>query len=44
VSPAATSHHLALQEFFAIAGVTKRIKIYDYNVVLKDMVDIHYPR
>ena len=23
------------QEFFAIAGVTKRIKIYDYNVVLK---------
>ena len=30
-------------EFFAIAGVTKRIKIYDYNVVLKDMVDIHYP-
>jgi len=31
------------QEFFAIAGVTKRIKIYDYNVVLKDMVEIHYP-
>lgn len=31
------------QEFFAIAGVTKRIKIYDYSVVLKDMVDIHYP-
>jgi len=31
------------QEFFAIAGVTKRIKIYDYNIVLKDMVDIHYP-
>ena len=31
------------QELFAIAGVTKRIKIYDYNVVLKDMVDIHYP-
>ena len=31
------------QEFFAIAGVTKKIKIYDYNVVLKDMVDIHYP-
>ena len=30
-------------EFFAIAGVTKRIKVYDYNVVLKDMVDIHYP-
>jgi len=31
------------QEYFAIAGVTKRIKIYDYNVVLKDMVEIHYP-
>ncbi len=30
-------------EYFAIAGVTKRIKVYDYNVVLKDMVDIHYP-
>ena len=26
-----------------LEGVTKRIKIYDYNVVLKDMVDIHYP-
>ena len=23
--------------------MTKRIKIYDYSVVLKDMVDIHYP-
>jgi len=31
------------QEFFAIAGVTKRIKIYAYNNVLKDMVEIHYP-
>lgn len=31
------------KEFFAIAGVTKRIKLYDYQVVLKDMVDIHYP-
>ena len=30
-------------EFFAIAGVTKRIKVYDYDVILKDMVDIHYP-
>ena len=27
------------QEFFAIAGVTKRIKIYAYNNVLK--VNIH---
>eukprot|EP00095_Tigriopus_kingsejongensis_P000169 maker-scaffold487_size158652-snap-gene-0.44 protein:Tk00169 transcript:maker-scaffold487_size158652-snap-gene-0.44-mRNA-1 annotation:"e3 ubiquitin-protein ligase rfwd2-like" len=31
-------------EFFAIAGVTKRIKVYDYNDVIRDMVDIHYPR
>ena len=31
------------QEMFAIAGVTKRIKIYNYNTVLKDTVDIHYP-
>ena len=23
--------------------MTKRIKIYDYNTVLEDMVDIHYP-
>ena len=28
---------------FLIAGVTKRIKIYNYNTVLKDTVDIHYP-
>jgi len=31
------------RELFAIAGVTKRIKVYDYGVILKDMVDIHYP-
>lgn len=31
------------KELFAIAGVTKRIKVYDYGVILKDMVDIHYP-
>ena len=31
------------QELFAIAGVTKRIKIYNYNTVLKDIVDIHHP-
>lgn len=30
-------------EFFAIAGVTKRIKVFDYNCVVRDMVDIHYP-
>lgn len=34
---------IRLQELFAIAGVTKRIKLYDYQVVLKDTVDIHYP-
>lgn len=30
-------------EFFAIAGVTKRIKVFDYGAVVKDTVDIHYP-
>lgn len=30
-------------EYFAIAGVTKKIKLYDYNSVLQDAVDIHYP-
>ena len=31
-------------DFFAIAGVTKRIKIYDYASVVRDaVVDIHYP-
>ncbi|XP_048512284.1 E3 ubiquitin-protein ligase COP1-like isoform X1 [Athalia rosae] len=30
-------------EFFAIAGVTKRIKVFDYGAVLRDSVDIHYP-
>lgn len=30
-------------EFFAIAGVTKRIKVFDYGAVVKDAVDIHYP-
>ncbi|XP_025828996.1 E3 ubiquitin-protein ligase COP1-like isoform X1 [Agrilus planipennis] len=30
-------------EFFAIAGVTKRIKVFDYNAVIQDSVDIHYP-
>lgn len=30
-------------EFFAIAGVTKRIKIFDYGAVIRDTVDIHYP-
>lgn len=30
-------------EFFAIAGVTKRIKVFDYGAVVRDSVDIHYP-
>ena len=30
-------------EFFAIAGVTKRIKVFDYGAVIHDSVDIHYP-
>ena len=30
-------------EFFAIAGTTKRIKVYNYEMVLKDLVDLHYP-
>lgn len=30
-------------EFFAIAGVTKKIKLFDYATVVKDTLDIHYP-
>lgn len=30
-------------ELFAIAGVTKRIKVFDYGAVARDAVDIHYP-
>jgi E3 ubiquitin-protein ligase RFWD2 len=30
-------------EFFAIAGVTKRIKVFDYNIVIQGTVDLHYP-
>lgn len=30
-------------DFFAIAGVTKRIKVYEYSTVVRDLVDIHYP-
>lgn len=30
-------------EFLAIAGVTKKIKVFDYGAVIKDTVDIHYP-
>ncbi|XP_045204825.1 E3 ubiquitin-protein ligase COP1-like [Mercenaria mercenaria] len=30
-------------DFFAIAGVTKKIKVFEYGTVIKDVVDIHYP-
>lgn len=30
-------------EYFAIGGVTKRIKVFDYLAVIRDTVDIHYP-
>ncbi|KAL0808742.1 hypothetical protein ABMA28_013170 [Loxostege sticticalis] len=30
-------------EFFAIAGVTKRIKVFEYEAVVRDAVDVHYP-
>lgn len=30
-------------EYFAIAGVTKRIKVYEYGAMVRDAVDIHYP-
>ncbi|XP_006815329.1 E3 ubiquitin-protein ligase COP1-like [Saccoglossus kowalevskii] len=30
-------------EFFGIAGVTKKIKVFEYGTVIQDAVDIHYP-
>ena len=30
-------------DFFAIAGVTKRSKVYDYAAVVRDVIDMHYP-
>lgn len=30
-------------EYFATAGVTKKIKIFDYSAILKDPIDMHYP-
>ncbi|UYV75918.1 RFWD2 [Cordylochernes scorpioides] len=30
-------------EYFAIAGVTKKIKVFEYGTVINDTVDIHYP-
>lgn len=30
-------------EFFAIAGVTKKIKLFEYATVVRDTLDMHYP-
>ena len=30
-------------DFFAVAGVTKRIKVFDYASVVRDVIDMHYP-
>ncbi|XP_022251747.1 E3 ubiquitin-protein ligase RFWD2-like [Limulus polyphemus] len=30
-------------EFFAIAGVTKKIKVFDYGTAIMDTIDMHYP-
>ncbi|XP_047134995.1 E3 ubiquitin-protein ligase COP1 isoform X1 [Hydra vulgaris] len=30
-------------DYFAIAGVTKKIKVFEYGQILRDVVDIHYP-
>lgn len=30
-------------EYFAIGGVTKRIKVFDFLAVIRDTVDLHYP-
>ncbi|XP_076915437.1 protein SPA1-RELATED 2-like [Bidens hawaiensis] len=30
------------EDYFATAGVSRKIKIYDYHALLKDSVDIHY--
>lgn len=31
------------EDYFAAAGVSKKIKIYDFHALFKDSVDIHYP-
>ncbi|GLJ31133.1 hypothetical protein SUGI_0623790 [Cryptomeria japonica] len=31
------------KEFFATAGVNKKIKVFEYNTVLHENMDIHYP-
>ncbi|KAK2152353.1 hypothetical protein LSH36_330g00012, partial [Paralvinella palmiformis] len=30
-------------DYFAIAGVTKKIKVFEYGTVIRDQVDMHYP-
>lgn len=30
-------------DYFAIAGVTKKIKVFEYGMVIRDVVDIHCP-
>lgn len=31
------------EDYFATAGVSKKIKVYDFEALLSDSVDIHYP-
>ncbi|GKB05166.1 SPA1-related 2-like protein isoform X1 [Tanacetum coccineum] len=31
------------EDYIATAGVSKKIKVYDFNALLNDSVDIHYP-
>ncbi|KAK1430629.1 hypothetical protein QVD17_13508 [Tagetes erecta] len=31
------------EDYFATAGVSKKIKVYDFHMLLDDSVDIHYP-
>ncbi|XP_075918935.1 E3 ubiquitin-protein ligase COP1-like [Petromyzon marinus] len=30
-------------DYFAVAGVTKKIKVFEYGTLIRDAVDIHYP-
>ncbi|CAL4062949.1 unnamed protein product, partial [Meganyctiphanes norvegica] len=30
-------------EYFAVAGLTKKIRIFDYGTVIREAVDLHYP-
>lgn len=31
------------EDYFATAGVSKKIKVYDFHLLLDDSIDIHYP-